>query len=92
MVNRNKFVRKKQSLLFNLLKAFNQIESTDSFVPKDLFSFMRAQHALNFYLIKNQVFFVESRRYILKKYLQAIARTQERKMFSKQMGSKIVCT
>ena len=67
MVNRNMFVRKKQSLLFYLLKAFNQIESTDSFVPKDLFSFMRAQHALNFYLIKNQVFFFVESRYTLKK-------------------------
>ena len=45
---------KEPSLLFDLFKALDQIESnnkSDIFLRKDLFSFMRAQHVLSYHLI-----------------------------------------
>ena len=49
MVLGNSFACKEKSLLLDLFKAFNLIESSQKlyfFLRKDLFFFMRAQHVL----------------------------------------------
>ena len=52
---RNKCIQKEQSLLFDLFKAFDQIESSHRpifFPAKTIFSSIRAQHVLNYHLLQ----------------------------------------
>ena len=52
---RHRCARQEQSLIFDLCKAFDEIESShksDIFLRKELFSVMRAKHALFYHLLK----------------------------------------